>query len=265
MEADGGDEAAWRRRRELASLLLTCRSRLAPLSAGGRDRRLRQSDVAALVGISSRYYAGFERGEAGANPSDQLVADIATALRMDGAERSALHILALGHDPPIPVPLVDSPQAPPPVPAVMRNLVRRLDPTPAAVIDEMWTVLARNDAMSRHLGGAPEEPNLIMYLFSSRAEEVVGDVHVERRAAIAALRYQYIRHIASERFAELVARLLATGPEARQLWERGDIAIPRKMSSLRVRSGSCWTEVSVVTTALTHRLSLLVAMPSDMT
>jgi transcriptional regulator with XRE-family HTH domain len=229
--------------------------------AEGHGRGLRQRDVAILAGISPRYYAAFERGEA--IPSDQLVAAIAVALHMDDAERSALHILALGHDPPMPMPLPDPPQAPPPVPAGVRDLVRRLGSTPGAVVDEMWTVMVSNDAMSRSLGGMPEE-NLVLYLFGERAEEILYDVHGVRRAALAALRYQYIRNIASQRFAGLIGRLLDTGPEARQLWDRGDIAIPPKMTSVRLRSGACWTEVSVVIMALNHRLSLVVAMPPDL-
>ncbi len=258
-EADGDDAAEWRRRRELGALLLACRSRMARADSGGRGRGLRQRDVAVLAGISPRYYAAFERGEA-ASPSDQLVESVAEALRMDGAERSAVHILALGHDPPMPMPLVDPPQAPPPVPAELRDLVRRLGATPGAVIDEMWTILAANDAMSRHLG--PGEQNLILYLFSRRAENLLYDVHSIRQAAVRALRYQYIRHIASHRFAALIDRLLDTGPEARLIWDRGEITIPPKMTSVRVRSGDCWTDVSVVIMALNHRLSLLVAMPS---
>jgi transcriptional regulator with XRE-family HTH domain len=234
---------------------------MARADAEGHGRGLRQRDVAILAGISPRYYAAFERGEA--IPSDQLVAAIAAALHMDDAERSALHILALGHDPPMPMPFPDPPQAPPPVPAGVRDLVRRLGSTPGAVVDEMWTVLVSNDAMSRSLGGMPEE-NLILYLFGQRAEETLYDVHGVRRAALAALRYQYIRNIASQRFAGLISRLLDTGPEARQLWDRGDIAIPPKMTSVRLRSGACWTEVSVVIMALNHRLSLVVAMSPDL-
>lgn len=228
--------------------------------AEGRGRGLRQRDVAILAGISPRYYAAFERGEA--IPSDQLVEAIAEALHMDDAERSALHILALGHDPPMPLLLFDSAQAPPPVPAAVRDLVRRLDGTPGAVVDEMWNVRVQNDAMSRYLGELPEQ-NLILYLFGQSAEALLFDVHGVRRSALAALRYQYIRHITSARFAELIGRLLDTGPEARQLWDRGDIAIPPKMTSVRVRCGDRLTEVSVVIMTLTHRLSLLVAMPPN--
>ena len=90
-------EAAWRRRGELSDLLLSCRSRLLRADGEGHERGLRQQDVADLIGISVRYYASFERGEID-NPSVHLVESIASALRMSIAERSALHVLAVGHD-----------------------------------------------------------------------------------------------------------------------------------------------------------------------
>jgi transcriptional regulator with XRE-family HTH domain len=261
-------DAKWRRRRELGSLLLSCRSRMLRGNANGREGGLRQQDVADLVGISVRYYASFERGETD-NPSVHLVESIASALRMDHAQRSALHVLALGHDPPMPAPPTGFPGTPPQVPPVLRELVRRLDPTPAAITDEMWTILARNPTMTSWIGEycdrvPPDQQNLILYLFSPQAGRLLADVDADRQAAVAGLRYQYARNIASPRFAALVARFLATGPEARKLWERHDIEIPRRLYHLRIRGGNGrGAEVSVVFTALSARLSLLVLMPPE--
>jgi transcriptional regulator with XRE-family HTH domain len=258
-------EATWRRRRELSDLLLSCRSRLVRGDAEGHERGLRQQDVADLIGISVRYYASFERGEID-NPSVHLVESVASALRMSHSQRSALHVLALGHDPPMLAPLTGLPSTPPVVPPVLRELVRRLDPTPAAITDEMWTILARNAAMTQWIGDycdqvPPDQQNWILYLFSPEAGEMLADVHADRQAAVAGLRYQYARNVASPRFAALVDRLLATGPEARDLWKRHDLEIPRKMYRYRVRDGAGGVaDVSVVYTALSARLSLLVAM-----
>jgi hypothetical protein len=83
----------------------------------------------------------------------------------------------------------------------------------------------------------------------------------DRQAALAGLRYQYARNIASPRFADLADRLLATGPEARDLWKRHDLDIPRKLYHFRIQAApGPAAEVSVVFTALSARLSLLVAM-----
>lgn len=48
-------------------------------------------------------------------------------------------------------------------------------------------------------------------------------------------RYQYTRNISSPRFADLVSRLLATGAEAAELWERHEVEIPPHEYSVRVR------------------------------
>lgn len=257
--------AAWRRRSELSDLLLSCRSRLVRPDAEGHERSLRQQDVADLIGISVRYYASFERGEID-NPSVHLVESVAAALRMSDAQRSALHVLALSHDPPMPARQAGYPGSPPVVPLPLRELVRRLDPTPAAITDEMWTILARNAAMTHWVGEfldrvPPDQQNLILYLFTPEAGKVLADVDGDRRAAVAGLRYQYARNVGSPRFAVLVDRLLATGPEARRLWKRHDLDIPRKLYRLRIRQeAGRMAEVSVVFTALSARLSLLVAM-----
>lgn len=257
--------AAWRRRSELSDLLLSCRSRLVRPDAEGHERSLRQQDVADLIGISVRYYASFERGEID-NPSVHLVESVAAALRMSDAQRSALHVLALSHDPPMPARQAGYPGSPPVVPLPLRELVRRLDPTPAAITDEMWTILVRNAAMTHWVGEVldrvpPDQQNLILYLFTPEAGKVLADVDGDRRAAVAGLRYQYARNVGSPRFAVLVDRLLATGPEARRLWKRHDLDIPRKLYRLRIRQGADRiAEVSVVFTALSARLSLLVAM-----
>jgi hypothetical protein len=159
------------------------------------------------------------------------------------------------------------------VPSELRELVRRLDPTPAAITDEMWTILARNAAMTRWVGEyfdrvPPEQQNLILYLFSSGARDILADVDGDRQAAVAGLRYQYARNVTSPRFAVLVDRLLATGPEARRLWKRHDVEIPRKLYRLRLRlrdQAGRMPEVSLVFTALSARLSLLVVMlPEDL-
>jgi DNA-binding XRE family transcriptional regulator len=258
-------EAAWRRRSELSDLLLSCRSRLVRRDPEGHERGLRQQDVADLIGISARYYASFERGEID-KPGVHLVESVAAALRMSDAQRSALHVLALSQDPPMPARQAGPPGSPPAIPPALRELVRRLDPTPAAITDEMWTILARNAAMTHWVGEyfdrvPPDQQNLILYLFTPEAGQVLADVDGDRQAAVAGLRYQYARNVTSPRFAALVDRLLATGPQARDLWKRHELEIPRKLYRLRIRAGDGRAaDVSVVFTALSARLSLLVAM-----
>lgn len=228
--------AEWRRRAELTGLLQTCRSRIARLVPEGNTAGLRQEDAADLAGLSVRRYAAFERGEI-ANPLPDMVESVASALRMTLAERSALHILATGRYPP-PVPVGDGARAG--VSPVFLDLLARQDPNPAIITDETWTVIARNDAMSAWVGSwldqAPAgQRNLVLYLFSDDCEALLPDVHATRRAIIAGLRYQYARNVSNDRFAALVARLQATGPEARDLWDRHEVAIPPREYRVRVR------------------------------
>jgi hypothetical protein len=164
---------------------------------------------------------------------------VATALQMSAAERSALHVLATGQDPPRPVGTAEDGMLPQPG-QPLRDLVLQMGSYPAALTDEMWTIRFRNPAMGAWAGGwydrvPPEQQNMILYLFSGHSEELLPDVQAHRRFSVAVLRYQYTRNISSQRFAGLVSRLLATGPEAAELWERHDVEIPPHEYTVRIR------------------------------
>src|SRR5260370_28698441 len=99
-----------------------------------------------------------------------MVESVASALRMTMAERSALHILATGHDPPLP-PVPPGDGARPEVSPVFLELLARQDPNPAIITDETWTIVARNEAVSAWARGwlshlPPGQHNLLLYLFS---------------------------------------------------------------------------------------------------
>jgi transcriptional regulator with XRE-family HTH domain len=231
------DDGEWRRRAELTHLLKACRGRLARPVSGSRGNGLRQEDAADLAGLSLRSYAAFERAEI--IPAPAVIDSVATALRMRPAERSALHVLATGQDPPRPAGTsADGIQ--PQAGQSLRGLITQMGPYPAALMDEMWTIRFRNPAMGAWAGGwydrvPPEQQNMILYLFSAHSEALLPDVHAHRRLFAAVLRYQYTRNISSQRFADLVARLLATGPEAAGLWERHEVEIAPREYPVRVR------------------------------
>ena len=75
----------------------------------------------------------------------------------------------------------------------------------------------------------------MLYLFSDQCAALLPEVHAARRAAIAGLRYQYARNIASDRLADVVNRLLVTSPAARELWQRHEITFPVGEYRVRVR------------------------------
>jgi transcriptional regulator with XRE-family HTH domain len=231
-------DADWAWRAELGGLLRACRARLARQEApGSRRRGLRQEDVASLAGLSLRRYAAFERGEFAppAGTADQ----VAAALRMSDAERSALHVLATGQDPPrlVTRPAPSSRREPS---KALRDLVAHMGPYPAALTDETWTLLHYNQAMNAWSGGwydaaHPADRHLVRYLFSKSAEDCLPDVHAIRRAGLAALRYQYTRNLAAPGFTRLIARLTASSPEATDLWARHEVAFPPHEYPVRFR------------------------------
>jgi transcriptional regulator with XRE-family HTH domain len=231
-------DADWTWRAELADLLRACRARVArPAVPGSRSRSLRQEDVASLAGLSLRRYAAFERGEF--TPPAGMVDQVAAALQMSAAERSALHVLATGQDPPRSVTRLARDRTREPSNA-LRHLVSHMNPYPAALTDETWTLLHYNPAMNAWAGGwyddaDPGERHLVWYLFSKRAEDFLPDVHAVRRANMAMLRYQYTRNLASPRFVRLITRLTASSPEAAALWARHEVAFPPHEYPVRIR------------------------------
>lgn len=231
-------DADWTWRVELADLLRACRARLArPALPGSRSGGLRQEDVADLAGLSLHRYAAFERGEF--TPPAGLVDQVAAALQMSDPERSALHVLATGQDPPRPV--AWSAQNPPREPSkALRDLVSHMGSYPAALTDETWKLLHYNSAMNAWSGGwydaaDPGERHLVCYVFSKTAEDFLPDLHAVRRASVAMLRYQYTRNLTAPGFTNLVARLTASSPEAADLWARHEVAFPPHEYPVRVR------------------------------
>jgi transcriptional regulator with XRE-family HTH domain len=234
------------RRQELGGLLQALRSRMhGPAGDGRRGGGLRQEDAAARIGISRGYYAAIERGQR--VPSPATVDQISNALRSGQAERSALHILAAGQDPPRPLAEPDGESSPGPGRA-LRDIVSRVGPHPAAVTDELWTVQTFNDALDSWSGGwyssQASGRNMILYLFTAHAAAMLPDIDVLRKISMANLRYQYYRNLGSPAAADLVARIEAV-PQARELWERREVQFAPHEYIMRVRAAAGIAEASV--------------------
>jgi len=138
---------------ELGAFLKSRRDRIRPadvgLSAGPRRRvpGLRRDEVAQLAGASTEYYSELERG-AGSQPSEQMLAALARALRFSYDERNHLFYLA------------DRPLPPPGGPADhvhpgMLDLMHRLEGTPAQVVSDLRVVLVQNRSALALLGPPP--------------------------------------------------------------------------------------------------------------
>src|ERR1700729_4104798 len=73
-----------------------------PVMARRRTPGLRRDDVAALAAMSTDYYTRLEQ-QRGPQPSEQMLAALARALRLTGDERDYLFRVA-GHNAPVAVP-----------------------------------------------------------------------------------------------------------------------------------------------------------------
>ncbi|MER6574370.1 helix-turn-helix transcriptional regulator [Nonomuraea sp. NPDC001023] len=226
-------------RAELADFLRRSRERLLPgevgLPSGPRRRTpgLRREEVALLAGMSADYLMRLEQARS-PQPSTQLLAALARALRLTSDERDHLYLLA-GHRPPA------GPRAGEHVKPSLLYLLDRLVGTPAQVLSDLGDVLAQN-AMAESLFGCSctvEEPdrNIVWRWFTDpfRREAYPEEEHAERsRAHVADLRAAVVRRGNDEPAQALVERLRRASPEFVSLWERHEVAV-RRSSRLRVR------------------------------
>jgi len=147
---------------ELGAFLKSRRDRIRPADVGlpaGPRRRvsgLRRDEVAQLAGASVDYYIELERG-AGAQPSEQMLAALARALRLSRDERDHVFYLA-GR----PVPAHGGP-ADHVHPGTL-DLLLRLDGTPAQVVTDLRAAMARR-------GGKDSEVTALIADLTARSPE----------------------------------------------------------------------------------------------
>jgi transcriptional regulator with XRE-family HTH domain len=216
-------------RSDLAEFLRTRRSALQPRDVGlsdGQRRRvpgLRRDEVAALAGMSTDYYVRLEQVR-GPQPSEQMLAALARALRLSNDERDYLYRLA-GHSAPARTPL-DSHVAP----GLMRVL-DRLDDTPALVLSSLGETLAQNRLAVALLGDHTRYTGLarssVYRWFTDPAEREhypAGDRERQSRAQVASLRAASGAAGRPSRASALVDTLLAASPEFASVWQEHAVA-----------------------------------------
>ncbi|MEV5592974.1 helix-turn-helix transcriptional regulator [Streptomyces sp. NPDC052496] len=218
-------------RRELGDFLRTRRERITPadvgLPAGTRRRTpgLRREEVAQLAFISSEYYTRLEQGR-GPQPSREVLAQLARALRLSDAERDHLHHLA------------GSPPGPPPGPSrevrqSIVDLLRRLPEAAAIVLSATYEVIAWNDlaaALMEDFSALPRrDRNLVRRAFlgphpHGRRLYGVSDADAFARTAAQQLRATAARYPADPEVTGLIEELLAGSEEFARLWAAHDVA-----------------------------------------
>lgn len=220
---------------ELGGFLRMRREQLQPadvgLPANGRRRTpgLRREEVAALAGVSIDYLVRLEQGR-DRNPSIAVVNALAEALHLDGDERKHLAKLAACASAPEMCPLGSGPVDE--VPATLRALLDRLDPTPAVLVGPWYQVLAYNPAWERVVGSLGvldgPSPNLARFTFlDPRAREVFPRWVDAADEQVAVLRDAVIRWRADARMQALMDDLLPL-PEFAERWRAHDVARKRR-------------------------------------
>jgi transcriptional regulator with XRE-family HTH domain len=216
-------------RAALADFLSRRRQLLLPADVGlpaGQRRRtpgLRREEVASLAAMSTDYYTRLEQGR-GPQPSTQMLAALARALRLSPDERDYLYRTA-GHSAP------DRAATGEYVAPALLRVLDRLTDTPALVIDQLGEILVQND-LARALYGdrtgyqGLERSDIYRWFVSPETERQVypeDDRDRQSRAQVAALRAAYGTAGPRSRARELVRELQRVSPEFVALWERHEV------------------------------------------
>lgn len=217
---------------ELGDFVKSRRDRIRPADIGlppGNRRRvpgLRREEVAQLAGASTDYYTEIERGTA--QPSEQMLAALARALRLTRDERDHLYHLA-GRAVPLAGSSADH------VHPGMLDLLLRLDGTPARVISDLHVTLAQNRMAEVLLGSAVAAPGiqasfLYRWFLDPRARDLypAADHDAHSRRFVADLRAALARRDERDREStELLDVLRRRSAEFTELWDRHDVAVRR--------------------------------------
>jgi transcriptional regulator with XRE-family HTH domain len=217
---------------ELGTFLQSRRARIAPAEVGlpvGPRRRvpgLRRDEVAQLAGASVEYYIELERGR-GAQPSPQMLAALARALRLDSDERDHLFRLA-GRA----VPSAHGPSAH--VQPAMLALLDRLDTTPTRIITDLHETLVQNRLATALLGPPGHDTghaaSFVYRWFTDPASRVVypvADHPHHSKVLVSDMRAAVARREHDASSIDMVARLRRASPEFAALWDTGDVAVRR--------------------------------------
>ncbi|SDC97775.1 helix-turn-helix transcriptional regulator [Glycomyces harbinensis] len=213
----------------LAEFLRRRREELQPqdvgLPAGLRRRApgLRREEVASLAAMSTDYYTRLEQ-QRGPQPSVQMLASLARALRLSNQERDYLFQTA-GHNPPTSVGAADHV-----APALLRVL-DRLEDTPALILSVLGEPLVQNRLAVALFGDRTAYTGLERYdvyrWFTRPADRRIypeDDHGRQGRALVSSLRAAYGQMGPKSRAGELIRALRKESAEFGELWDRHEVA-----------------------------------------
>jgi transcriptional regulator with XRE-family HTH domain len=224
LEADGDRDLA--RRTALASFVSSRRARLHPEDVGivphGRRRvaGLRRHEVADLAYISVTWYTWLEQGRS-IRLSEESVDSLARALKLSEDEWRHMRRLAG-------VPVTSPREAPPNVEEELRGLLDDLLPNPALITNELFDVLAWNQAHARlsvdPAGFPPQRRNLLWILFmAAPLRDLMPAWATEAQGVVARFRAEAGKYPGDPRFEALIYELTDASEDFRRLWAQQEV------------------------------------------
>ncbi|HEX3780102.1 MAG TPA: helix-turn-helix transcriptional regulator [Pseudonocardiaceae bacterium] len=218
-----------RRRAELGAFLKTRRAQVRPQDVGlppGPRRRtagLRREEVALLAGVGLTWYTWLEQGRP-INVSVQVLDAVASTLRLDGPQRWHLYRLAEA----TPQRRTSSATV---VPDSILDVLRSLDPLPAALINGRFDMLASNEAHEHlfwdwHSLPCVHKNTLWCCITEPNARKLFLNYDEEIPFLVARLRAEYANHVGDPDWEEDIRRLAELCPEFAELWALREVAGP---------------------------------------
>lgn len=214
-----------RDRAAMGEFLRARRDRLSPAQAGilpfpgpRRVPGLRKEELAVLAGLSTDYYSRLEQGRQ-ANVSDEVLAALARALRLDDVEHAHLRDLAAPTSRHHTAGTTGT--APQRADPGLLRLMAALDHLPVLLLGQRTDVLARNALLPAVLG-RPLEPgaSFARYLFQDPvARERIVNWSDFAAATVAGLRRQSGRSPHDRRLRALLEDLRAADPDVARWWD----------------------------------------------
>lgn len=223
-------------RTEIRDFLSSRRARISPEEAGlpayGGNRRvkgLRREEVAMLAGVSVDYYIRMERGSL-AGASDSVLDSLASALKLDDAERD--HLFALAHQSPVTQARRKRPTTTT-VRPVLQQVLDAVGEAPAWIRNGRHDILAMNP-LARALYSPvlektrrPANTARFVYLFPKEAEQFFVDYEQITRDSAAMLRLEAGKNPHDKALIELVGELSTQSELFRQHWASQDVRFHR--------------------------------------